>query len=42
MLESLFNKVAGLGTFENIGERLLLYLYVILFTMHEKDTTNEA
>ena len=27
---------------KNICERLLLYPYVILFTMHEKDTANEA
>ena len=27
---------------KNICEQLLLYLYVILFAMHEKDTANEA
>ena len=27
---------------KNIWERLLLYLHVTLFTMHEKDTANEA
>ena len=62
MLQSFFNKVAGLRafgfikkkfqgscfpvkfakflrtpTFKNICERLLLYLHVILFTVHEKD-----
>ena len=29
-------------TFKNICERLLLYLHVILFSMHEKDTANNA
>ena len=68
MLESFFNKVAGLRTFNfikkkfqrscfpwkfakflripifnDICERLLLYLHVIiLFKMHEKDTVNNA
>ena len=28
--------------FKNICERLLLYLRIILFTMHEKDTDNNA
>ena len=62
MLQSFFNKVAGLrafsfikkkfqrscfpvkfakfvrtSTFKNICERLVLYLHVILFTMHEED-----
>ena len=27
---------------KNICERLLLYLHVILFTMHEKDTANDV
>ena len=27
---------------KNICERLLLYLHVILFTMYEKDTANDA
>ena len=38
MFESFFNKVAG----KNICERVLLYLHIILFTAHEKDTANEA
>ena len=27
---------------KNIYEPLLLYIQVVLFTMHEKDTVNEA
>ena len=56
MLDSLFNKVAGLRAqlsvkfekflrapiLKNIYEPLLLYLQVVLFTMHEKDTAKEA
>ena len=36
-----FAKFFRKPTFKNICERLLLYLYVILFTMHEKDTANK-
>ena len=32
-----FAKFLRTPTFQNIGERLLLYLHVILFTMHEGD-----
>ena len=32
-----FAKFLRTSTFKNICERLLLYLHVILFTMHEKD-----
>ena len=32
-----FAKFLRTPTFKNICERLLLYLHVILFTMHEKD-----
>ena len=32
-----FAKFLRTPTFKNIGERLLLYLHVIFYTMHEKD-----
>ena len=35
-----FAKVFRTPTSKNICERLLLYLHVILFTVHEKDTAN--
>ena len=35
-----FVKFFRTPTFNNICERLLLYLHVILFTIHEKDTAN--
>ena len=35
-----FAKFFRTPTFKNICERLLLYLHVILFTIHEKDTAN--
>ena len=37
-----FAKFLRTPTFKNVCERLLLYLHVILFTMHEKDTANNA
>ena len=32
-----FAKFLRTPTFKNIGERLLLYLHVIFYAMHEKD-----
>ena len=37
-----FAKFSRASILMNIRERLLLHLYVNLFTMHEKDTANEA
>ena len=37
-----FAKFLKTPNFKNICEQLLLYLHVILFTMHEKDTANNA
>ena len=37
-----FAKFFRIPTLKNICERLLLYLHVIVFTMHEKDTANGA
>ena len=37
-----FAKFLRIIIFKNIYERLLLYLHIILFTMHEKDTANNA
>ena len=37
-----FAKLLRAPIFKNIWEQMLLYLRVILFTLHEKDTANNA